>query len=278
MQYAYRVPVGSKIKLSDIDPDEHGGLTPEAASEKIEKAKKHLFELQELLYAAQTHSLLIVLQGRDTSGKDGSIRHISTYLNTLSTTVTPFKVPTALEARHDFLWRIHANVPAKGDVAIFNRSHYEDVLAVRVHNLAPEKVWKPRYKEINHFESLLSDSGTLIVKIYLHISKKEQEKRLLAREEDPEKAWKLSVGDWKERETWSEMTKAYEDVLEKCNTEDAPWYVVPANHKWFRDLAIAHVVKSTLAPHEDQWRASLKERGKTQTKAIAEYRASLGVK
>jgi polyphosphate kinase 2 (PPK2 family) len=152
------------------------------------------------------------------------------------------------------------------------------VLAARVHKLVPDKIWKARYKQINHFESLLADSGTLIVKIYLHISKKEQEQRLLDREKDPDKAWKLSVGDWKERETWSAMTDAYEDALEKCNTDEAPWHIVPANHKWFRDLAIAQIVKEILEPHEKDWKESLKELGESQRKAIAEYRSQQVVK
>jgi PPK2 family polyphosphate:nucleotide phosphotransferase len=272
MTYANLIEPKSKVKLADFDAGFHAGLTEEVADAKFKELSKEISELQELLYAAQQNSLLIVLQGRDTSGKDGSIRHISSYLNTLSTIVTPFKAPNSVEAAHDFLWRVHRHTPAKGHVAIFNRSHYEDVLAVRVHNLAPEKVWEKRYKQINQFEELLVENKTIIVKLYLHISKKEQEQRLLAREQDPDKSWKLSVADWKERETWPEMTEAYEDALEKCSTEDAPWHLISANHKWFRDLAIAEAIHDALSPKAKGYKKSLKHVGEIQKAALVEYR------
>ena len=272
MAYAQVVKPGSKVKLKDIDPDYHDGLTEEAALSKLLKLSEGLGDLQELLYASKLNSLLVVLQGRDTSGKDGSIRRILNYSNVQSTRVVPFKVPTELEAGHDFLWRIHRASPGKGDVTIFNRSHYEDVVVVRVHDLVPKKVWKKRYDDINSFERMLVENGTLILKFYLHISKDEQEKRLLDREAHPAKYWKLSVGDWKERELWSAYTDAYEDALEKCSTEEAPWRIVPANHKWFRDLAIAEAVEQVLKPQENRWMESLKEKGDLEKKAIDAFR------
>jgi len=272
MPYAHVVKPGSKVKLADIDPSYHDGLSEEEALTKIQEIGSRLSGLQELLYASHVNSLLIVLQGRDTSGKDGSIRRILSYSNVQSTRVIPFKVPTELEASHDFLWRIHSAAPGKGDLTIFNRSHYEDVVVVRVHELAPKHVWKKRYDQINDFEELLMENGTIVLKFYLHISKDEQKQRLLAREADPKKYWKLEVGDWKERELWGEYTDAYEDALEKCSTDHAPWRIVPANHKWFRDLAIAEAIEHALKPHESAWMESLKERGEREKKAIDEYR------
>jgi len=271
---AYAIKVDGKVKLEDIDPAKHSGLTEEEAREKTAKLGEKLDDLQELLYAAGMHSMLIVLQGRDTAGKDGTIRKLSHYLNVQACHVKGFKVPTPEEISHDFLWRVHSHVPGKGLISIFNRSHYEDVLAVRVHDIVPEEVWKKRYGQINEFEQLLSESGTLIVKICLHISKKEQEKRLLAREADATKSWKLSVGDWKEREYWDDYTKAYNEALTKCNDDCAPWYVVPADHKWFRDLAITELLVDTLEPHRKKWMKVLTERGKIATSALAEFRKS----
>ena len=215
-----------------------------------------------------------MLQGRDTSGKDGSIKRILHYFNVQSTQVVPFKVPTAVEASHDFLWRIHPHAPGKGDVTIFNRSHYEDVIVTRVHKLISKGDCKDRYEQINSFEQVLTDSGVIVLKFFLHIGKEEQEKRLLAREEDPKKAWKLSVSDWKERELWDKYTDAFEVALEKCSTKQAPWRIVPANQKWFRDLAIAQAIHDTLDPYEKSWSKSLEELGKRAKADLATYRAA----
>ena len=217
--------------------------------------------MQELLYAVQTESVLVILQGRDTSGKDGTIRHVAGPLNSQSCTVASFKVPTEEELAHDFLWRAHAQTPRTGDIKIFNRSHYEDVLVARVHELAPKQVWRERYEHINAFERLLADSSTIILKFYLHISKDEQEKRLLKRETDPIKSWKLSVGDWKEREYWDDYTKAYEDAINRCSTKHAPWFIVPADKKWFRNLAVAEALRDALMPFKKKWLARLEEEG-----------------
>lgn len=275
MAYAHLVKPGSKAKLDDVDPDFHDGLTEEEALTRLDKLGRRMEDLQELLFAAKQNSLLIVLQGRDTSGKDGSIRRMLHYCNVQSSRVAAFKVPTELEAAHDYLWRIHREVPAKGDVVIFNRSHYEDVLVVRVHKLVPKRVWKARFDQINAFEDLLVSNGTILLKFYLHISKDEQEKRLLAREEAPEKAYKLSLADWKERECWDDYTKAFEDALDKCSPKHAPWHIVPANHKWFRDLAISQVVVDALEPYEKAWHEALREQGKREKAAIEAYRSGV---
>lgn len=270
MRYAWTMEPGKKVQFKDFDPGHDGGLTKEQAKKRFVALAKENEELQELMFAARATSLLIVFQGRDTGGKDGAINRILEYSNVQSVKVAGFKAPSSEESAHDFLWRIHPHAPPKGGVAIFNRSHYEDIIAVRVHELLPKTVWKPRYEAINAFERLLVDADTLIVKFYLHISKEEQEERLLAREADPIKSWKLNVGDWKERELWDATTKAYEDVLSKCSTREAPWRVVPANHKWFRDLAVAEAIRDVLAPHRKEWEAAL---AKTGAKAKEELRA-----
>ncbi len=276
MPYAFRIEPGSKVKLSAYDPGHHDGMEKDAAERKTLELGQELTDLQELMYASGQNSLLIVLQGRDTSGKDGSIKRLLHYLNALSCRVIPFKQPTEVEMDHDFLWRIHAETPRLGWTAIFNRSHYEDVLVVRVHDLVPKGVWKGRYEHINQFEELLHDAGTIVLKFYLHISKDEQEQRLMAREEDPDKAYKLAVGDWKERELWGDYTEAYEDALGKCSPDHAPWFVVPANHKWFRDLAILETLVHALRPFKDGWKDSLKERGIRERAELEAFRASRG--
>ena len=272
MRYAYRVPTKGKIRLRDYDPRDDGGLQRRKAEEQTAQLLEELDELQVLLYAARQQSLLVILQGRDTSGKDGTIRKVAGPLNPQGCEVSSFKVPTSEELAHDFLWRIHAKTPALGFIKIFNRSHYEDVLVVRVHNLVPEEVWRGRYEQINNFEKLLVDSSTIILKFYLHISKEEQEKRLLEREQDPTKFWKLSVNDWKERELWDDYTRAYEDVLNRCSTEQAPWFIVPADRKWFRNLAVAETLRDALAPYKKSWLKRLEEMGSRELQAINEYR------
>jgi PPK2 family polyphosphate:nucleotide phosphotransferase len=184
--------------------------------------------------------------------------------------VAAFKVPTPIEAAHDFLWRIHQQTPAKGETVIFNRSHYEDVLVTRVHDFVPKDVWKERYETINEFEESLVESGTIVLKFFLYICKDEQKQRLLERQQDPRKAWKLSVGDWKERELWDDYIEAYEDAISKCSTKDAPWHIVPANEKWFRDLAVVEAIHDALKPYEDDWKAKLDKIG---VKAKAEIDA-----
>jgi len=274
MGYAHRLDGGHRIKLDDFDPAEDAGLKREHAENKTAELIQELTKLQELLYAAPRQSVLLILQGRDTSGKDGTIRHVAGPLNSQSCSVTSFKVPTEEELAHDFLWRIHANTPRAGEIKIFNRSHYEDVLVTRVHKLVPKDVWRSRYEHINAFERLLADSSTIILKFYLHISKEEQEQRLLEREKDSTKSWKLSVGDWQEREYWDEYTAAYEDALNECSSKRRPWFVVPANKKWFRNLAVAEALRDALTPFRKKWLEELEEAGREKMKAIEEYRRS----
>ncbi len=245
---AYRVKPDENVKLDEIDPediDDFDGNKNEGKEELADLTTK-LESLQETFYSAHKHGILIVLQGMDTSGKDGTVRHVFDGVNPAGVRVASFKAPTPLELSHDFLWRIHAQAPEKGEVVIFNRSHYEDVLIVRVHDLLPEEVWKKRYDHINNFEEMLTDEGTVILKFYLHISHKEQKERLLARLDTPEKQWKFNPEDLKERDYWKDYEKAYEAVLSKTSTKFAPWYIVPANHKWFRDLIIAQVLVDAL--------------------------------
>ncbi len=274
MGCAYEVNKQSVVRLSDIDPDDTCGINQHQAEKRIRELGAEMGELQELLFAAGQTGLLIVLQGRDTSGKDGSIRSILNYVNVQSCRVAAFKEPAPEELKHDFLWRIHQQTPARGSVVIFNRSHYEDVLVVRVHNLVTEQVWGKRYDHINNFEEMLSEEGAIILKFFLHITKGEQKKRLLDREKDTTKAWKLAVSDWTERELWDRYTEAYEDVLNKCSTSAAPWYIVPANHKWFRNLAITETIVNTLRPFKSRWMTHLEQIGRTAKKELDAYRSS----
>jgi len=274
MSYAHLVKPGSSVLLKDLNPGEHAGLLKEEADAMRAELGKKVEDLQELMFAASMNSLLIVLQGIDTSGKDGSIRSILSFVNVQSCRVESFKQPTPLESSHDFLWRIHSKTPGNGGMTIFNRSHYEDLLVVRVHDIVPKSIWKKRFDQINQFEDLLSDSGTIILKFFLHISKDEQKERLLAREENADKSWKLSVGDWQERELWKKYEEAYNDVLSKCSTEAAPWRVVPANHKWFRDLAIMEAIEHALKPYKDDWHDHLKKIGVVRKKELEEFRAT----
>jgi len=227
-----------------------------------------------MTYAGQ-HALLIVLQGRDASGKDGTIRKILELSNIQNADVRPFKVPTEEELAHDFLWRVHKVVPRRGHITMFNRSHYEDVLAARIHHLVPHRTWKGRFAHINAFERLLVDSNVIVLKFCLHISRDEQLKRLLAREKDPLTAWKLNPGDWRELPLWDELTRAYEDVLHKCASRDAPWYLVPADKKWFRNLAVVERLVLALRPYRETWLATLKEMGKGALKEIRAIRRTL---
>jgi PPK2 family polyphosphate:nucleotide phosphotransferase len=243
----YLVTPGKKFHISDVKTNDTGPFKEkdETAAE-IKKNLKKLSDLQELLYAESKHALLVVLQAMDTGGKDGAIRHVFSGVNPQGCSVTSFKVPTELEKAHDFLWRIHQAVPARGMIGIFNRSQYESVLVERVHNLVPEKVWRNRYDQINDFEEMLTDEGVIILKFFLHISKEEQKRRLLARLEDPEKHWKFSVNDLKERELWDDYQEAYQDAISKCSTKAAPWFVVPADHKWFRNWVLSDTIVRAL--------------------------------
>jgi PPK2 family polyphosphate:nucleotide phosphotransferase len=270
MPYAVRVKPGSRVDLSRIEPRQDGGMQKTEGKALAEGLSQELDELQDLMYAASTHSLLVILQGMDTSGKDGTIRSVFGCIDPLGCRTWPFKAPTELELSHDFLWRVHPKVPELGMMTIFNRSHYEDVVVVRVKNLAPVDVWRSRYEQINTFERLLAENNTIILKFFLHISKEEQEERLIAREQEVAKAWKLSVNDWKERESWPAYIEAYEDALSKCSTKQAPWFVVPADRKWFRDLAVAETIVDTLRPLKAGWTASLGALGEER---IAELRA-----
>jgi PPK2 family polyphosphate:nucleotide phosphotransferase len=274
MGFAHRLDGERRIELAEFDPREDAGLKRENAEKKTARFIEELIELQELLYAVRSKSVLVILQGRDTSGKDGTIRHVAGPLDSQSCSVASFKVPTEEELAHDFLWRVHARTPPAGDIRIFNRSHYEDVLVVRVHKLVEEQVWRQRYEHINAFERLLADSATIILKFYLHISKEEQEQRLLKREKEPIKSWKLSVNDWKEREYWEDYTAAYEDALNRCSTKHAPWFVVPADKKWFRNLAVAEALQNALMPFKERWLEKVEEMGREKKKAVDEYRRS----
>ncbi|MBS1719321.1 MAG: polyphosphate kinase 2 family protein [Armatimonadetes bacterium] len=273
MKYAKRIDPGSKVKLKNEDPSESAGLSKEEGSAKLAELAAKIAELQELMSATSDHAFLVAFQGMDTAGKDGAINKILSYVNVQSARVQAFKVPTPIELAHDFLWRVHAVTPACGGMTIFNRSHYEDVLVVRVHNIVPEEVWKRRYDHINNFEALIADSRTTIIKFFLHISKDEQEQRLLDREKDPTKSWKLSVGDWKEREFWDDYQEAYQDALERCSTDQAPWHIIPANHKWFRDLAVAEVIYEAMKPFEKGWRDKLAALGATAKADIQAFKA-----
>jgi PPK2 family polyphosphate:nucleotide phosphotransferase len=242
-----RVKPGTKVSLGDYDPGDTGPY--KSADEVAVKLKEHIDELdrlQNLLYAESRRALLIVLQGMDASGKDGTIRHVMSGLNPQGVNVVPFKVPSEEEHAHDYLWRIHKVTPRYGHIAIFNRSHYEDVLAVRVHELVPRKVWKKRYKQINLFERILTENETIILKFFLHVSKDEQKRRLEERLKDPKRHWKFSGKDVQERRFWPAYCEAYEDALTECSTKRAPWYVVPADHKWYRNLVVAETIVETL--------------------------------
>ena len=238
----------SKIRLKHFDPGYHGKHeSRESAQPETQEHIQKMQELQYLMYAENKHSLLIVLQGLDAAGKDGVVRHVLTGMNPSGCVAVNFKQPTAEDLDHDFLWRVHPHVPGKGSVAIFNRSHYEDVLVARVHNLVPEKVWSKRYDQINDFEQLIAtENHTTILKFFLHMSKDEQLARFKKRLDDPARQWKISESDYKEREYWDAYIEAFEDVLTKTSTEHAAWFIIPSNHKWFRNLSISQIIARTM--------------------------------
>jgi len=247
MTQSFLVSPDAQVHLSDHDPGYSSGYKRKAdTKDELRRNGEQLRKLQEVMWAEGKHALLIVLQALDAGGKDGTIRHVMRGVNPQGCQVTSFKVPTEEELDHDYLWRVHKATPRRGYIGIFNRSHYEDVLVVRVHQLAPQEVWQARYEQINHFEKLLVASGTTILKFFLHISKEEQKERFAARLADPRKNWKFSLNDVKEREHWDEYMRAYEDALSRCSTPWAPWYIIPADHKWYRNLVISQIVVETL--------------------------------
>ena len=244
----YLVEPGSKVRLGRTDPGDTSGFrgTKKDGEAAIDAIIRRLDPLQELLYAEHKHSVLVVLQGMDSSGKDGTIRRVYEGVNPQGVRVAHFGKPSEEELDHDYLWRAHRQVPGKGEITIFNRSHYESVLVERVHNLVPEKVWSRRYAQIADFERMLSEEGTTILKFFLHIDRKTQAKRFQDRLDDPTKHWKFSYNDYNERKFWKDYTRAYEDALEKTSTEWAPWYVVPSDHPWFRDLVVSQAIVKAL--------------------------------
>jgi PPK2 family polyphosphate:nucleotide phosphotransferase len=241
-----KVEGSGKFNLKRYDPAATFGVSKSRADRAMPGHVQKLAHLHDLLYAEHKHALLIVLQGMDAAGKDGTIKHVMSGVNPQGCTVTSFKQPTPQELDHDFLWRIHAAVPGKGTIGIFNRSHYEDVLIARVHKLVPKSVWRQRYGVINDFEALLHENGVRILKFFLHMSKDEQEKRFRERLEDPRKNWKASPADFKEREFWDDYQDAYEEAIARCATKHAPWYVVPSDNRWFRNFAVGEVVVNAL--------------------------------
>ena len=244
----YKVAEGSRVVLADRDPADQSEFAGSKAEgeQAAKQLNKRLEELQEMLWADRRHRLLVVLQAMDTGGKDGTIRKVFEGVNPLGVRVASFKAPMGSEKTHDYLWRVHSQVPADGELVIFNRSHYEDVLVVRVRNMVEAPQWEKRFQHIKEFERLLADEGTTIVKFFLHISKEEQRQRLQARIDDPTKGWKFSMGDVEERKMWDAYQGAYEDALSKTSTEFAPWYIVPADRKWYRDLVVASVLVGAM--------------------------------
>ncbi len=244
---ALRVRPGSRVRLAGRDHGETHGRDKETASVALATQLGRLADLQDRFWAEGKRSILVVLQGIDAAGKDGTINKVMEAFNPQGCPVTSFKVPSAEELAHDFLWRVHHKAPRRGEIGIFNRSHYEDVLVVRVHDLVPRKVWSARYDQINDFERILADNGTTVVKFFLAIDQDEQRERFQARYDDPTKRWKFSMGDLEERKLWDDYQAAFDDALSKTSTALAPWYVIPANRKWFRNLAVATILADTMA-------------------------------
>lgn len=255
MSNTHRIEPGQIIQLNDIPTrgEEFYQGDKETAEIEFKALRDEFVELQRRLYAENKQKLLIVLQANDAGGKDSTIRKVTRGVNPQGVRVASFKAPSKEELDHDFLWRIHKAVPATGMIGIFNRSHYEDVLVVRVHDMVPENVWRPRYDHINNFEKLLSDSGTTILKFYLHISKEEQKERFQSRLDDPSKHWKFSMEDLEKRKFWDDYIAAFQDMLNRCSTAYAPWYVIPADQKWYRNLAITRVIVQTLQEMDPQY-------------------------
>ena len=267
---------GRKLRLDDISAEPPKGMTKEKAQKRFVSLAEEMFKLQDAMFGAKLHGVLVVLQGRDGAGKDGAIKHVVGQLNPRGVAVTSFGVPTLEERQHDFLWRVHRHAPRLGEFSIFNRSHYEDVLVVRVHDLVPKKLWKARYDHIADFEEMLAEHGTIVLKYFLHITREEQEQRLLDREKDAETAWKLNPNDWKERDHWDEYTEAYEEAISRTAAPHAPWTIVPANAKWYRNLVIAESIAAALSERRKDWRKKLEEMGRAGRAELEAYRDQLG--
>ena len=259
----HRVKPDTKVRLKDYDANDTDGYKDrDKAEEEVKEDIRDLAKLQERLYAENKRALLVVLQAMDTGGKDGTVKHVFSGVNPAGCQVTNFKKPSDNELDHDYLWRIHNALPAWGNIGIFNRSHYEEVLVVRVHNMVPPEVWKARYDQINRFEAMVSELGITILKFFLHIDKDEQKRRLQDRLDDADKTWKFSEMDIAERMLWDQYQEAYEDALSKCSTKTAPWYIVPANKKWYRNLVVARTIVNTLKemdPHPPKAKIDLKK-------------------
>ena len=254
MKQPLTVLPGRKIRLADFHPRHiEGDWNKKSAAKQIERNTEVTRDLAYQLYAENRRAVLLVLQGMDTAGKDGTIRTVMTGVNPQSCQIVPFKQPSHEELDHDFLWRVHQAVPRRGNIGIFNRSHYEDVLVVRVHNLVPESTWRTRYDRINEFEQLLVDGGITLLKCFLHISKDEQRERLQARLDNSHKRWKFSLGDLDERKLWDDYQRAYEDALTRCNTTHAPWHIVPADRKWYRNLTVSQILRNALEKLDPQF-------------------------
>ena len=249
----FRVSPARAVDIASWSTDDDGGWDRDEAKDRIKALNRTLEGLQELLYAESRHKVLVVIQATDTGGKDGTIRHVFDGVNPQGVKVASFKKPTGPELAHDYLWRVHAQTPGRGEITIFNRSHYEDVLVVRVHDLVPASRWERRYAHINAFEEMLVDEGTTIVKLFLHISKDEQRERLQSRLDEPHKNWKFSLGDVEERERWDDYQAAFTAMLERTSTAHAPWYVIPADRKWFRNLLVSEIMVHTLEGLAMQW-------------------------
>ena len=266
---------GKRVRLKDISAEPPKGMTRAKAEERFKELGKELFDLQDRMWGAKTRGVMVVLQGRDSAGKDGAIKHVVGFLNPRGVSVVSFGVPTKEEQEHDFLWRVHKHAPRRGEFSIFNRSHYEDVLVVRVHDLVPKALWKERYGHIADFEELLYEHGTIILKFFLHISSKEQEARLLEREAQPETAWKLNPGDWKERGFWDEYSEAYEEAMSRTASPHAPWIVVPANAKWYRNLVVAEAIVDAMRPYKKEFKQKLDAMGAEGKAELDRYRRSV---
>lgn len=264
------------VRLDDVGTSPPTGVDKKAAREHVARAQDALRRLQEMLFGARDRSLLLVFQGMDASGKGGVIRNVLGALGPGAVRATSFGVPTSHEAAHDFLWRIHLHVPPRGRIAAFDRSHYEDIIAPRVRKLAPRETWEPRHEDIVAFERLLVREGTIVRKFFLHISHDEQDARLRAREESLHKAWKLAVGDWHDRALWDEHRAAYDETMTRTATPDAPWIVVPADAKWWRDAVVAQAIVDALAPHAPRWREHLEALAKAQLGEIRAWREKNG--